>query len=316
MSLPTHLRFQRWSRVLRRLLIRRRCRIEQLTPELLRESIDRAGPERFHQRTPTTAAEVELWTVHRIEQARLFFLAARIALDRRGTGAALLGPLESSIELERLRCSVCEELRLSVLDGIDVPLGLVVCALWEPSAWEPENLVLAGLGLDRSFEGRLLHVHVLLAAGDIEGAGRSLARLEQELRHATTGSCWLTRGAWHAARNEFEPALACFLVGAHEPSARGEWSHALAFALAFARGSERELERMLAVARAEPPAARSLELGRHAGALVRGWMSDSPAASAARDRALGRLLASHDVMLRSLAHELLVLVTDMDRMSP
>jgi hypothetical protein len=290
---------------LRRFLNRQRCRIEQLSPELLRESIDGAEPGRVRRRRPSTAAEIELWTVHRIEQARLFFLAARIALERRSGESASLEPMESTFELDRLRRALCEELRLSVLDGIDVPLGLVVCALWDPSAWEPENLALAGLGLDASPEGRVLYAHVLLASGDVAGAGRSLARAERELRKPAGAAYWLTKGAWHAAREEFAAALDCFQEGASEPSARGAWSGSLALALAFARGVELAEEKARNARAIEPRATHARSLGRRAGRCARAWMADTPAAEEAQSRALGRMLASCDAMHRGLAREML-----------
>jgi hypothetical protein len=261
---------------------------------------------------PSTAAEIELWTVHRIEQARLFFLAARIALDRRSGEAALLEPLESTFELDRLRRALCEELRLSVLDGIDVPLGLVVCALWDPAAWEPENLALAGLGLDSCTEGRVLHAHVLLANGDVEGAGRSLTRSERVVCKQAGGSYWLTKGAWHATRKEFAAALACFQAGATESSARGAWARSLALALAFARGLESEVEAVLAAGPYDPSSTPSRALGRRAGRSARAWVATSRPAAEARGRALGRLLASRDAMHRGLAREMLVLLSDLE----
>ena len=118
MSLPGHPRFQRWSRVLRRFLSRQRCRIEPLSPELLRESIDGAEPGRVRRRMPATAAEIELWTVHRIEQARLFFLAARIALERRsGEAVAWVGTRPG----RRVAATPAENRRKMLADGAGVP---------------------------------------------------------------------------------------------------------------------------------------------------------------------------------------------------
>lgn len=247
MNFPRNPGFRLWARIVQRFLAQRSCSARELSPELLRLSIARLERRLAVRRGEVIAAEEELDSVHRIEQARLFFEAAGIALAVRGCGDALLGPLSSRRDLASWRRAALAELHLALLDGADAPLGLVVCLVWAPASWaEPLNLALAGLGLRGSWLGRLTHARAWIARGIDCPARDVLARLAPSIEECGA-DYWITCAACLEQGGDLRAALACFLRAAQDAAAPGEWARAIAIGLALAVGSRDDLERALAL---------------------------------------------------------------------